>query len=52
MYDLKSELLEEPGLPDQFHVCQPHLLEDTFIPPGYSRNETFVASDLNAFGYK
>jgi Uma2 family endonuclease len=49
MYDLPSELLEEPGLPDQFHIWQPRLLEDTFMPPGYSRDETFVASDLNLY---
>ncbi|MBV6624181.1 MAG: hypothetical protein KI793_14785 [Rivularia sp. (in: Bacteria)] len=31
MYDLPSEDLEEPGLPDQFHIWQPRLLEDTFL---------------------
>ncbi|RUS95251.1 hypothetical protein DSM106972_091280 [Dulcicalothrix desertica PCC 7102] len=49
MYDLPSELLEEPGLPDQFHIWQPRLLEDTFMPPGYPRDETFVGSDLNLY---
>jgi Uma2 family endonuclease len=49
MYDLPSESLEEPGLPDQFHIWQPRLLEDTFMPGGYPRDEIFVASDLNLY---
>lgn len=49
MYDLPSESLQEPGLPDQFHIWQPRLLEDTFIPPDYPPNQVFIASDLNLY---
>ena len=49
MYDLPSESLEEPGLPDQFHIWQPRLLEDTFIPPNYPPDQVFIASDLNLY---
>ncbi|RCJ18307.1 hypothetical protein A6770_06975 [Nostoc minutum NIES-26] len=35
MYDLPSEDPEEPGLPDQFHILQPRLLDETFCPPNY-----------------
>ncbi|BAY75920.1 hypothetical protein NIES25_23690 [Nostoc linckia NIES-25] len=49
MYDLPSEYPEEPGLPDEFHRFQPQLLSDTFLPPTYSADEVFVASDLNLY---
>ena len=49
MYDLPSEDPEEPGLPDQFHIYQPRLLEDTFRPPTYPRDQVFTASDLNLY---
>lgn len=49
MYDLKSEDPQEPGLPDQFHLWQPRLLEDTFLPPNYPSEQVFVASDLNLY---
>ncbi len=49
MYDLPSESLEEPGLPDEFHVFQPQLLRETFIPPNYPKDEVFIASDLNLY---
>jgi Uma2 family endonuclease len=49
MYDLPSEDLEEPGLPDEFHLYQPQLLRETFIPVSYSVDEVFVASDLNLY---
>ena len=49
MYDLPSEDSEEPGLPDQFHLWQPRLLEETFLPPHYPVDEVFVASDLNLY---
>jgi Uma2 family endonuclease len=49
MYDLKSEDPEEPGLPDQFHLWQPRLLEETFSPPDYPLDQVFVASDLNLY---
>ncbi len=49
MYDLPSEDPEEPGLPDEFHIYQPQLLEETFRPPTYTADEIFVASDLNLY---
>ncbi|MBD2298980.1 Uma2 family endonuclease [Nostoc sp. FACHB-190] len=49
MYDLPSEDKKEPGLPDQFHIWQPRLLEDTFSPPEYPGDEIFTASDLNLY---
>ncbi|PSP07353.1 MAG: hypothetical protein BRC51_00720 [Cyanobacteria bacterium SW_12_48_29] len=49
MYDLPSEELEEPGLPDQFHIYQPRLLEETFRPPSHPTNKVFVATDLNLY---
>jgi len=49
MYNLPSEDSEEPGLPDQFHIWQPRLLEDTFQPPNYESDEVFIASDLNLY---
>lgn len=49
MYDLPSENLEEPGLPDEFHDFQPQLLRDTFRPPNYPTEQVFVASDLNLY---
>ena len=38
MYDLPSEDPEEPGLPDEFHDFQPHLLRKTFHPANYNLN--------------
>ena len=49
MYDLPSEDPEEPGVPDQFHIYQPRLLEDTFRPPSYPSDQVFTASDLNLY---
>jgi Uma2 family endonuclease len=49
MYDLKSEDPEEPGLPDEFHLWQPRLLDETFCPPTYPIDEVFTASDLNLY---
>jgi Uma2 family endonuclease len=49
MYDLKSEDPEEPGLPDEFHLWQPRLLDETFCPPAYPIDEVFTASDLNLY---
>ncbi|AFZ24414.1 hypothetical protein Cylst_2178 [Cylindrospermum stagnale PCC 7417] len=49
MYDLKSEDPEEPGLPDQFHLLQPRLLDETFRLPNYPSDRIFVASDLNLY---
>ena len=49
MYDLPSEFPEEPGLPDQFHIYQPRLLDETFQPSTYSVNEILSATDLNLY---
>ncbi|AFZ45133.1 protein of unknown function DUF820 [Halothece sp. PCC 7418] len=49
MYDLKSEDPEEPGLPDQFHIYQPRLLEETFHPIGYPPDQIFMGTDLNVY---
>jgi Uma2 family endonuclease len=49
MYDLPSESSEEPGLPDEFHALQPHLLSETFSLTAYTRNEVFTGSDLNLY---
>jgi len=49
MYDLPSEDPEEPGLPDQFHLLQPRLLDNTFRPPNYPPEQILVASDLNLY---
>jgi Uma2 family endonuclease len=49
MYDLPSEDPEEPGLPDEFHLWQPRLLDDTFCPTTYPRNQVFAATDMNLY---
>lgn len=49
MYDLPSESLEEPGLPDEFHDLQPQLLSRTLQLTGYRRDSYFTASDLNLY---
>jgi Uma2 family endonuclease len=49
MYDLPSEDPQEPGLPDEFHIFQPQLLRETFLPPNYPEEQVFVASDLNLY---
>lgn len=49
MYDLPSEDLEEPGLPDEFHDLQPQLLSATFQPPIYSKERIFTGTDLNLY---
>ncbi|MCU0567621.1 MAG: Uma2 family endonuclease [Oculatellaceae cyanobacterium Prado106] len=49
MYDLPSEALEEPGLPDEYHDLQPQLLSRTLNLPQYSRSEWFTGSDLNLY---
>jgi Uma2 family endonuclease len=49
MYDLPSEDPEEPGLPDEFHIYQPRLLQETFRLPNYPANDVFVATDLNLY---
>jgi Uma2 family endonuclease len=49
MYDLPSEDPEESGLPDQFHIYQPRLLEETFRPVGYPPEQIFMGTDLNVY---
>ncbi|MEB3227762.1 MAG: Uma2 family endonuclease [Synechocystis sp.] len=49
MYDLPSEEPEEPGVPDEFHILQPELLRQTFLPPTYEAEDFFTASDLNLY---
>ncbi|MBW4445119.1 MAG: Uma2 family endonuclease [Plectolyngbya sp. WJT66-NPBG17] len=49
MYDLKSEDPEEPGLPDEFHEFQPHLLRETFHSPVWSADHLFVGTDINLY---
>jgi Uma2 family endonuclease len=49
MYDLPSDYPEDPGLPDQFHLLQPELLEATFQPTTYPPEEVFTAIDLNVY---
>ncbi len=49
MYDLPSENPEEPGVPDLFHIWQPELLSQTFVPPAYARDRMLVATDLNLY---
>lgn len=49
MYDLKSEDPEEKGLPDQFHLLQPRLLDETFNSPTYPSDKMFTASDMNLY---
>ncbi|MCS6812397.1 MAG: Uma2 family endonuclease [Cyanobacteria bacterium] len=49
MYDLPSEEVGEPGLPDEYHSLQPTLLSHTFRPPAYYPDQVFTAKDLNLY---
>jgi Uma2 family endonuclease len=49
MYELPSEDPEEPGLPDEFHEFQPHLLRETCQPPNYPPQAIFIGTDLNLY---
>jgi len=49
MYDLPDEDPEEPGLPDEFHYLQPHLLSQTFRIPNYTEDRIFTSGDLNLY---
>ena len=49
MYDLPSEALEEPGLPDEFHDLQPQLLSRTLRLSHYATGQFFTGSDLNLY---
>lgn len=46
MYDLPSEEVGEPGLPDEFHCLQGPLLSLTFRPPAWPDLQVFSACDL------
>ena len=49
MYDLPSESIGEPGLPDEYHDLQPQLLSRTLAIADYGRDRWFAASDLNLY---
>ena len=49
MYDLPSEYLGEPGLPDEFHDLQPQLLSRTLALRHYAQDEWFTGADLNLY---
>lgn len=49
MYDLPSEEIGDAGMPDEFHVHQAMLLDETFIPPAISPDEVFSAMDMNLY---
>jgi Uma2 family endonuclease len=49
MYDLPDEEVDQPGMPDIFHIWQPRLLDETFRPPNFEPEEVFTASDLNIY---
>jgi len=46
MYDLPSEEVGEPALPDEFHRFQADLMEETCQPPNYPADQIFIACDL------
>ncbi len=46
MYDLPSEHIGEPALPDEFHGLQGQFLFQTFQPKNYYPNRLFSAVDL------
>jgi Uma2 family endonuclease len=49
MYDLPSEEIGDPGMPDEYHVRQATLLDETFSPPNHSPDEVFSAVDMNLY---
>jgi len=49
MYDLPSEYVGDPGLPDEFHGVQAQFLSQTFQTPRYSTKEIFTAIDINLY---
>jgi Uma2 family endonuclease len=49
MYDLPSEEIGDPGMPDEYHVRQAILLDQTFRPPVVSPDEVFSAVDMNLY---
>ncbi len=49
MYDLPSEEVGEPGLPDEFHRLQADLMDNTCQSEQIPRDRCFIASDLNLY---
>ncbi len=49
MYDLPSEKIGEPGMPDEYHTLQAVLLSETCSPPQLAPDEFFTAMDLNLY---
>ena len=49
MYDLPDEDVGQSGMPDEFHLWQPRLLEETFRPANFSEAEIFIGSDINLY---
>ncbi|HMV47170.1 MAG TPA: Uma2 family endonuclease [Blastocatellia bacterium] len=49
MYDLPSEEIGDAGMPDEFHVHQAILLDETFRPTAVVPNEVFSAVDMNLY---
>jgi Uma2 family endonuclease len=49
MYDLPSEEVGDAGMPDEYHVHQATLLNETFRPPAVSPDEVFSAVDMNLY---
>ncbi len=49
MYDLPSEEVGDPGLPDEFHSLQAALLSETCRSPLYVSDRLFTACDLNLY---
>ena len=46
MYDLPSEYVGEPALPDEFHSLQALLLMLTFVPPNWDLDMVYSAMDM------
>jgi Uma2 family endonuclease len=49
MYDLPSEVPEEPGLPDEYHYLQPQLLSTTLRLSQYAADQVFSVGDMNLY---
>ena len=49
MYDVPSEEVGDPGLPDEFHRLQAECLSETCQSPLYTAERLFTASDLNLY---
>ena len=49
MYDLPSEEIGDSGLPDEFHLLQLQILQNSFKSPKYYPNHQFSAIDMNLY---